>query len=58
VTSLHPGVTREEVQETCSWPVRYAASLDETPAPTADELTTLRDLKARTAKAHGQTVEA
>jgi glutaconate CoA-transferase subunit B len=58
VTSLHPGATRAEVQETCSWPVKYATSLDETPAPPADELQTLRDLKARTAKAHGQTVEA
>jgi glutaconate CoA-transferase subunit B len=58
VVSLHPGVTREQVQETCSWPVKFARSLDETPAPTASELTTLRDLKARTAKAHGQTVEA
>jgi glutaconate CoA-transferase, subunit B len=58
VTSLHQGVTREQVQETCSWPVKYAASLDETPAPTAEELKTLRDLKARTAKAHGQTAEA
>jgi glutaconate CoA-transferase subunit B len=54
VTSLHPGVTKEQVQETCGWPVRFASTLDETPAPTALELTTLRDLKARTAKAHGQ----
>ena len=57
VVSLHPGVTREQVQETCSWPVTFAGALDETPSPTASELTTLRDLKARTAKAHGQTAE-
>jgi glutaconate CoA-transferase subunit B len=58
VTSLHPGVTREQVQETCGWAVRFAASVEETPPPTALELSTLRDLKARTAKAHGQTGEA
>ena len=54
VVSLHPGVTREMVQETCGWPASFAAALEETPAPTELELTTLRDLKARTAKAHGQ----
>jgi glutaconate CoA-transferase subunit B len=52
VTSLHPGVTREMVQENCGWTVRYSESLEETPPPTADELTTLRDLQARTAAAH------
>jgi len=54
VTSLHPGTTRDAVQETCSWPVKFAAHVKETPPPTALELQTLRDLKARTAKAHGQ----
>ncbi len=52
VTSLHPGVTREQVQETCGWSVRYAEHLDETPPPTDLELGTLRDLQARTAAAH------
>lgn len=54
VVSLHPGVTREMVQETCGWPVKFVAKLETTPAPTELELTTLRDLKARTAKAHGR----
>lgn len=58
VAALHPGVTREQVQETCGWTVRFADQLDTTPAPTPTELQTLRDLKARTAKAHGQTGEA
>ena len=58
VTSLHPGTTREMVQETCGWPVRFAERLEETPPPTELELTTLRDLKARTAKAHGLAGEA
>lgn len=52
VTSLHPGVSREKVQETCGWTVRYAENLEETPAPTQSELEILRDLKARTEKAH------
>jgi glutaconate CoA-transferase subunit B len=52
VTSLHPGVTRETVQENCGWTVRFGSSIEETPPPTADELATLRDLQARTAAAH------
>jgi len=52
VTSLHRGVTREMVQETCGWPVRFADRLEETPEPTDLELGTLRDLQARTAAAH------
>ena len=54
VVSLHPGVTKEQVQDTCGWPVKFADALETTPAPTELELTTLRALKARTAKAHGQ----
>ena len=52
VTSLHRGVTREMVQETCGWPVRFADRLEETAEPTDLELGTLRDLQARTAAAH------
>lgn len=52
VVSLHRGVTREMVQESCGWAVRYADDLDETPVPTALELKTLRDLQERTARAH------
>ena len=52
VRSLHRGVTRQMVQETCGWPVRFADTLDETVEPTALELSTLRDLQARTAAAH------
>ena len=58
VTSLHPGVNRQQVQESCGWPVRFAPSVATTPSPTALELDTLRDLKTRTAAAHGQTGEA
>ena len=52
VVSLHPGVTRQMVQDTCGWTVRFAEHLEETPPPTALELTTLRDLQARTKAAH------
>jgi len=55
VTSLHPGVTREQVVKATGWPVQFAETVDETPPPTADELAALRDLNARTAKAHGVT---
>lgn len=54
VTSIHPGVTREQIAENTGWPVRYAASVKETPAPTDKELSTLRDLQARTKRAHGE----
>jgi glutaconate CoA-transferase subunit B len=54
VVSLHPGVTREQVQETCGWPVKYATALEVTPAPTEAELKVLRDLQARTKAAHAR----
>jgi glutaconate CoA-transferase, subunit B len=53
VTSLHPGVTRERVAAETGWPVTFAASVEETPAPSTRELEVLRDLHARTAAAHG-----
>ncbi len=52
VVSLHPGVTRDMVSETCGWPAKFAEKLDETPPPTGLELKTLRDLHARTRAAH------
>ena len=53
VVSLHPGVTRDTVREHTGWPVRFAAHVDETAAPTAPELGALRELNDRTARAHG-----
>lgn len=53
VTSIHPGVTREQVQDTCGWKVSFASDIQETPPPTALELRTLRDLQVRTEQAHG-----
>jgi glutaconate CoA-transferase subunit B len=56
VSTLHPGVTREQVTEHTGWPVRFADPLDETPSPTDAELSTLRDLQRRTAEAHARGV--
>lgn len=52
VKSLHPGVTRDNVQETCGWHVKFSSELQETPPPTKKELTVLRELQARTKEAH------
>ena len=52
VTSIHPGVTRQQVEETCGWDVHYAPGVAETPAPTELELATLRSLQERTRLAH------
>jgi glutaconate CoA-transferase subunit B len=52
VVSLHPGVSRENVQAECAWPLRFANEVTETPPPTAEELGVLRDLQERTDRAH------
>jgi glutaconate CoA-transferase subunit B len=54
VTSIHPGVTREQIDGNTGWKVKYAAKVAETPAPTARELEVLRELHARTKRAHGE----
>ena len=58
VSSLHPGVTSEQVRRNTGWEIRFADDLasgggGETPPPAAGELEILRDLHARTARAHG-----
>ncbi len=52
IVSLHPGVTRDQVRDTVGWTVAFADDVIETPPPTAEELSVLRDLKARTEAAH------
>jgi glutaconate CoA-transferase subunit B len=42
--SIHPGVTLEQVQASTGWPLRVAAELRETAAPTEAELAVLRRL--------------
>ena len=52
VTALHPGVARAQVEAATGWPVRFADDLAGTAPPTAEELATLRELQARTARAY------
>lgn len=53
MVSLHPGVARADAAAATSWTLRFADTLEETARPSAVELEVLRDLHARTAKAHG-----
>ncbi|PAU72033.1 CoA-transferase subunit beta [Vreelandella alkaliphila] len=52
VVSLHPGVTCEDVIDATGWDIRFAEQLESTPEPNANELEILRELKARTERAH------
>lgn len=46
VTSLHPGVTREEVRAATGWSVRFAEEVEEEAPPTDEELTVLRKIQS------------
>jgi glutaconate CoA-transferase subunit B len=46
LVSLHPGVTVEQVRAATGWELKIADVLDETPAPTDEELRVMRELKA------------
>ncbi|WP_301583827.1 CoA-transferase subunit beta [Halomonas alkaliantarctica] len=52
VVSLHSGVTREQVIDATGWDIRFVEQLESTPEPNANELDILRELKARTERAH------
>jgi glutaconate CoA-transferase subunit B len=52
VASIHPGITREQIQDNTGWKLRFADTVGETPPPTAGELAALRDLQEKTARAH------
>ncbi len=52
VTSIHPGVTREQIQDNTGWTVTYAETVNETSVPTELELSVLRDLNQRTERTH------
>ena len=56
VVSLHAGATRDQVRENTGWNIRFAETLEETPPPSPHELEALRELNARTARAHGASV--
>lgn len=53
LTSIHSGVTLDEVRAATSWDLKVASNLEVTPAPTSEELSILRELEQRTTKAHG-----
>ena len=52
LTSVHPGVTVDKVIAATGWRLKVAATLETTAAPSAEELSVLRDLQERTARAH------
>ncbi len=52
VTSIHEGVSRDQILQATGWPVHFAPELAKTPPPTEQELAVLRDLQTRTAHAH------
>jgi glutaconate CoA-transferase subunit B len=54
VVSIHPGVTKEQIAANTGWPVRFAQEVAETEVPSARELEVLRELHARTRRAHGE----
>jgi len=53
LVALHPGITVEQAKAATGWDLKVAPQLATTKAPTQAQLETLRDLHARTAKAHG-----
>jgi glutaconate CoA-transferase subunit B len=52
VTSVHPGVSRDKIQASTGWAIRFAATMSETTAPAANELEVLRRVKLETERAH------
>lgn len=53
VTSIHAGVTREDITARTGWPVWFSGDVTQTPPPEADELRVLRDLIARSPRGGG-----
>jgi glutaconate CoA-transferase, subunit B len=52
VASLHPGISEEKVRSSTGWDLKWRSKTPETAAPTEAELTVLRALQERTARAH------
>ena len=53
VVSIHPGVTRDQIDGNTGWKVKYARDVATTPVPDPHELAALREIHARTRRAHG-----
>jgi len=54
VTGIHRGITREQIVEATAWPIRFAAAAAATEPPSEEVLEVLRELQARTRRAHGE----
>jgi glutaconate CoA-transferase subunit B len=52
LAAVHPGATPERARQATGWALRVADALVTTEPPTALELGTLREMEARTARAH------
>ncbi len=52
LSSVHPGVTVDQVVAATGWPLQRADAVTTTAPPVEHELRVLRDLHARTARAH------
>jgi glutaconate CoA-transferase subunit B len=52
VTSIHPGISRDDIIAATGWQVEFADEIAQTPVPSDPELQILRDLHARTNAAH------
>jgi len=53
LTDLHQGCTVEQAKAATGWDLKVASEVGQTEPPGADELSVLRALNERTAKAHG-----
>jgi len=56
LSALYPGITAEAARAATGWPLKVAAQLETLPAPTTEELRTLRELDQRTRQAHSRPV--
>ena len=52
LTSVHPGISVDKVVAATGWKLKVAATVETTAAPSTEELSVLRDLQERTARAH------
>jgi glutaconate CoA-transferase subunit B len=52
VLSVHPGVSRDRIQAATGWAIRFADRIAETAPPSDAELEVLREVKAKTERAH------
>lgn len=52
LTSIHPGVTLDQVKSSSGWDLQVSKDLTTSAPPSEEELTVLRNLKLMTAKSH------